>query len=104
MSAPRLLRWLTLVALFLAPLGMIGASPAIGHGRVAEAGHCDDGGGAPAGTPAPVDCMIACAGLPVPATAAAHRARTSAGSEPPALAAHLSGLQPEAATPPPRSS
>lgn len=106
MSASRLLRWLTLIALLLAPLGMIGGAPAMAHSRPAQAGHCAEKE-KPAEAPlsAPVDCMIACAGsLPAQAVALAAQPRPGRAVEPEPLAFRLDGLHPEAATPPPRFS
>lgn len=105
MSTPRLLRWLTLIALLLAPLAMIGGAPAMAHDHVAAAGHCDDMGSrdeTPA--PAPVDCTIACAGLPAQTAAVAAHPFLPAAPGSLVPAAWLAGLQPEAATPPPRLS
>jgi hypothetical protein len=103
MPATRFVRWLTLIALLLAPLAMIGGAPAMAHDAVA--GQCEDMG-SPAEAPpaAPVDCMIACAGLPAQGSAVALHKGVPAAREPLALTAHLSGLQPEAAIPPPRFS
>jgi hypothetical protein len=110
MPASHFVRWLTLIALLLAPLAMIGGAPATAHDRMAAAGHHEDvqhdDMGSPAEAPpaAPVDCMLACAGLPAQGAAVALHREVPAIREPLALSAHLSGLQPEAATPPPRIS
>jgi hypothetical protein len=115
MPASRFVRWLTLIALLLAPLAMIGGAPAMAHDRMAAAGHNEDihhedihheDMGSPAEAPpaAPVDCMLACAGLPAQGAAVALHREVPAIREPLALSAHLSGFQPEAATPPPRIS
>jgi hypothetical protein len=106
MSAPRLLRWLILLALLLAPLAMIGGAPAMAHARPAAAVHCAETE-KPAKTPpsAPVDCMIACVGcLPAQGGTLAAQPRPGRATEPEPLAFRLQGLHPEAATPPPRSS
>jgi hypothetical protein len=103
MSAIRLLRWLTCVALFLAPLGMIGTAPAMAHDGVPAARHCADMDH-PSKVPpsSPIDCMIACAGLPTQGGALVVRLVPPVSPEPRALASRLHGLHPEAATPPPR--
>lgn len=106
MSASALLRLLTLIALFLAPLAMIGAAPATAHGRSAAAAHCAETG-KPAEAPpsAPIDCMIACAGC-LPAQGGLLGARPPLAPTAQAVPLHfqLHGLHPEAATPPPRRS
>jgi hypothetical protein len=103
MSAPRLLRWLTLLALLLAPLGMIGAGPAMAHGRTAAAGHCSESG-SPAKAPssAPVDCMIACAGLPAQASSPLVKPPLAAAPEPLPAPWRVDGLHPKTTIPPPR--
>jgi hypothetical protein len=102
MSATRLLQCLTCLALLLAPLSMIGAAPAMAR-SVPAAGHCADME-RPSKTPpsAPIDCMIACAGLPAQGCTIAVRPAVPAIAEPQPLASRLHGLHPEAATPPPR--
>ena len=105
MPATLFVRWLTLIALLLAPLAMIGGVPAMAHDRMAVAGpHGDMGSPAEAPPAAPVDCMLACAGLPAQGAAVTLHRAVPTMREPLALSAHLSGLQPEAATPPPRIS
>ena len=102
MSAPRLLSWLVSLALLLAPLAMIGGAPAMAHGAVA-ASHCTEvDKPAEAPPPAPIDCMIACAGLVSQTTDVPVRCRRPAAPERLAGASGLPGLAPEAATPPPR--
>ncbi|HEX8626192.1 MAG TPA: hypothetical protein VF782_14095 [Allosphingosinicella sp.] len=106
MSATDLLRWLTLLALLLAPLAMIGGSPAAAHARPAAAGHCAETE-KPAEAPpsAPADCMIACAGcLPTQSGTLAVLPGLEAAARPAAIAFRIRGLHPEAATPPPRTS
>lgn len=106
MSATGLLRWLILLALLLAPLAMIGGSPAVAHARPAAAGHCAETG-KPAEAPpsAPADCMIACAGfLPAQGGGVAGLPRLEPAARPAPAAFRISGLHPEAAIPPPRTS
>ncbi|HYG48520.1 MAG TPA: hypothetical protein VD846_11340 [Allosphingosinicella sp.] len=106
MSATRLLRFLTLLALLLAPLGMIGGGPAMAHARPDATSPCAERN-KPAEAPpsAPLDCMVACAGcLPEQGGALAARALPAAAAAPVLLAFRLHGLHPEAATPPPRVS
>jgi hypothetical protein len=126
----RLIRILTLLALVLSPLAMIGAAPAMAH-QAATAGsghpmaghamaghdmnasmaamaHCKDmdkkSKDQPCGSS---DCLTACAAVPaIPAVggqlephALAHGPRQH-----PALMSAPQGLDPEAATPPPRPS
>lgn len=106
MSATGLFRWLTLLALLVAPLAMIGGGAATAHVQTVAAGHCAEAEKpAEAPTPAPADCMIACAGcLPAQAGALSAGPRLEAAARPAPLAYRLPGLHPEAATPPPRSS
>jgi hypothetical protein len=102
----RLIQFLVLIALALAPFGRIGAAQAMaGHGPMAMTAHCA-GQLMPGGDkshPMAVDCMIACAAMaPAPASFAL---------PPPTLAAApvglplslLSGIRPEAEPPPPRT-
>lgn len=103
----RILRILTLLAVLLMPLGMIGGSPAMasGHHKAAPAaaGHCadmDDQKKDPPGRSA--DCTVACAAIPAFAADVPHRAPTPASAETRAPLPTMRGLDPEAATPPPR--
>jgi hypothetical protein len=106
MSAPGLLKWLTFLALLLAPLAMIGGSPARAHSPAVAGGHCAEAETpAEAPPPAPVDCMIACAGcLPTPGAMLAALPSLQAAARPAPIAFCLRGLHPEAAIPPPRLS
>ena len=104
------LRLLLLAVMLLAPMGRIGMAEAM-------AGHCADapvaapahlGGGHQQPSPrddtgqAAIDCMIACATMaPAPAPEIAPQARAIAVPDTP-LPASLTGIRPEAATPPPR--
>ena len=106
MPAPRLIRWLTLLALFLAPLAMIGGGPAMAHEPMAVSGHCSEEDG-PRHAPlsgAPADCMIACAGVLMQGDAYVAKPRPARVDESSPAAFRLDGLHPEAATPPPRPS
>lgn len=104
------LRLLLLAVMLLAPMGRIGMAQAM-------AGHCaETPSAAPAHhngghqQPAPrdnksqaaIDCMIACAAMaPAPAPSVVPQARATAAPDTP-LPASLTGIRPEAATPPPR--
>lgn len=105
MSATALLRWLTLLALLIAPFAMIDGS-ATAHAGPVAAGHCAETE-RPAEAPpsAPADCMIACAGcLPTQGGRLAGLPSTEPSIRPTPAAFRIRGLHPEAATPPPRTS
>jgi hypothetical protein len=106
MSATGLFKWLTFLALLLAPFAMIGGSPASAHAQTVEAGHCaetEKPAEAPPSTP--VDCMVACAGcLPTPGAMPAALPSLQAAARSAPIAFCLRGLHPEAAIPPPRLS
>jgi hypothetical protein len=105
MSASGLLRWLILLALLVAPLAMIGEGSARAHVRDVEAGHCADPVSDHEAPSAPVDCMVACAGcLPTQCGSVDALPALDSKAGLPLLACALSGLHPEAATPPPRTS
>ena len=107
--AKRLLRLLTMLVLLVAPLTMIGIAPgqAMAHGAAAAdmADHCP-GTDKPAKEPssAPVHCIVACAAIA--SNELGVEARPLAPAARPSLPSMLavSGLSPEAAIPPPRSS
>ncbi|WP_129791345.1 hypothetical protein [Sphingosinicella sp. CPCC 101087] len=104
-----LLSIIALFALLVAPIGMIGGTAMAmpHHQPQAAAVHC-------AGAPAPdhrgdedrtaIDCMIACAGVPAIPPSAPSAVAPAAVSPDEAPLRSLHGLQPEAATPPPRFS
>ncbi|MGQ0558030.1 MAG: hypothetical protein ACT4OE_00325 [Sphingosinicella sp.] len=110
MPANRLLRFLAMLALLLAPLGMNGRAVAASHDASAAAmpamadGHCPDMGGDSPQYPEPdVSCTIACAALPaIDATMP-----VQAVLLPPQLVTKktgdLHGFNPEADPPPPRT-
>jgi hypothetical protein len=111
MTATRLLRLLTVLALLLMPLAMAGQGHAVAaaphHEMVSDsAGHCadtkpgDEGDKPDRGSAA--QCMMACAALPAadaPLPAARTVLRAPATGTP---AAGITGLAPESETPPPR--
>ena len=110
MVALRLLRFLTLFALMLAPFGMMSAhaemampvSAASGH-EMASSGHCAGMNQPREEKPASgIDCTIACSAVPsAEGTIIVHP--TAAAQTPPiALATSLLGLHPESDPPPPR--
>lgn len=105
MSA-NLFRWLILLALLVAPLGMIGGAAAAAHVQTMAAGHCaETDKSAQAPPAAPADCMIACAGcLPAQTGTLSARPGMRAAVRPAPAPYQLRGLHPEAATPPPRFS
>ncbi|HTU11214.1 MAG TPA: hypothetical protein VMG08_09985 [Allosphingosinicella sp.] len=103
------LRLLLLAVMLLAPMGRIGMAEAM-------AAHCADVPAAAAShhgghhQPAPaedksgtaIDCMIACAAMaPAPAPSVAPAPRATPRPAAP-LPASLTGIRPDAATPPPR--
>lgn len=106
----RLLRILTLVALLLAPLGMMSGHAAMAMGSAAEAtnsmGPADHCGGMdkPARhQPASgIDCTIACSAVPSAEGTVATHPIAAAQIPPIALATSLFGLHPESDPPPPR--
>ena len=110
----RFLRVLTLLALLLAPAGMLGSHAAMAGVPVAAAAasdaHCAEmaGGGheAPCDpqVPAGIDCMIACSCMPPLGAQLGQPPLRSAVPEPAMLTARLLGLSPQAETPPPRLS
>jgi hypothetical protein len=109
MPLKHLVRLLTLLALLLAPAGMMGNHMAMAAPQPAG-GHCADAN--PGGHEAPrgeapaqgIDCLIACSCVPAFAAELADPpsfAATPASSSPVALG---SGLNPQADPPPPRIS
>ena len=112
-SITRLMRFLTIFAVLLSPISMVGgtAAQAMGHGTAAEhesaetpMPHCADMDDKSKGdVRASIDCTIACAALiselsrvdaPALALTPMHR---------PVVNVTVRGLRPEAATPPPRN-
>ena len=115
MVALRLMRFLTLFALLLAPFGMMSAhaqmaapeSAAVGH-HMSAAGssdHCGDRDSDSSDEkqrPSGIDCTIACSAVAsVEATIVAHP-HAAVPAPPITLAATLHGLHPESEPPPPR--
>ena len=105
----RILSFLALVALLFAPLAMVnGAAAAMPHAQSEAAmEHCE--GMAPAQdegeeSKASIDCMLACAALPAIASGAPPEAMMTAAAPAPLRFSSLSGVLPEAETPPPRIS
>lgn len=114
MSLTRLVRILTILAMLVAPLGMMGghaamampvpAQPAMDHmAAMSTAGHCADmdkqsedqrGSG--------IDCMIACSALPSAESEIAAHPLAATVVQPIPLVEGLSGLHPESDPPPPR--
>ena len=108
MVAPRILRFLTMLAILLMPLGMMGAAPASAMGHRASmampAGHCADMPQKDKKAPASpcCDCMVGCAAIPSRATCIEHEALAPMAALAASLNPAIHGLHPEAATPPPR--
>lgn len=110
----RIMRFLTILAVLLSPLVMMGGTPAqaMSHhasiGEVAAApmpmGHCDDMDMQSEGRSAPsMDCAVACAAmLPEPGSRGAGEPLEPIALDRPMLISFRHGLGPEAATPPPR--
>ena len=116
---PRILRLLALLAVLLSPLSMIVHAPAMAamteasaatpdqaaatH-QSAMANHCapqEQDQQSPARSP---DCALACAALPSGSVLLTMRAPLPAPRDPLPLLTEPHGLDPEAATPPPRAS
>lgn len=104
----RLFQLLALLALLLAPAGMLGdhAAMAMPHGTAtATMGHCADRQ-APADEDrqAMIDCAIACAAMPAAGPFSAMAPALVSPAPLIGLAARFDGTPPELATPPPRLS
>ena len=107
----RLWSLLALVALLLAPAGMIGshAAMAMPHPATAmRADHCSERqehhSNDDAGERAAIECAIACTALPGREALVGDTPPAPAATPEAAPALVLAGTRPEAATPPPRSS
>lgn len=103
----RILPLLALLALLIAPFGMMsGAAAAMPmHAPEMAAGHCEGKAPAePAEQGKAIDCMIACAALPAIAPISAAAFRTAADLPAPPPFASPAGTMPEADPPPPRFS
>ena len=103
----RLLPFLVLLALLVAPYGRMQAQAAVPHApQMMMIGHCQPS--APtAPTPAhhgSIDCMIACAAIVFAAEAALNPAEVAAILPESRATLHLKGLRPAADPPPPRLS
>jgi hypothetical protein len=112
MVATRLLRFLTLLGLLFAQLGMISghaamampsSAPASSHHMTATADHC--GGMDQPSAPQPgssIDCTIACSALPGMDSLVTAHPLPLAPAPQIAVAAAMLGLHPESEPPPPR--
>jgi hypothetical protein len=104
--APFLLRFLAIAALLLAPLAMIGGGPAeAAPPEVAIEAPSHEAGGHMRSKEAPccsVDCMTSCAAILALGSEVAAMILVPAPVQPMPLATVGGGLEPEAATPPPR--
>lgn len=105
---PRLLPFLVLLALLVAPFGRIGVAEAASsphHGApMVMAGHCEEMPSQDDAKPGKaIDCMIACAAI-APAAAPFVRAQEVTVDAPAPLPLFsFTGIQPEAEPPPPRA-
>ena len=117
MSRTRLLRFLTILAVFFAPISMSGGHAAMAmpapsgatadHMTAGPAGHCADMGGDQdqRGPTTPnIDCMIACSAMLAADFEVEDHFAAAAFIEPAALTSALHGLNPESDPPPPRLS
>jgi hypothetical protein len=102
------MRLLTLLAVLLAPIGMVDwvaaqALPAMEHCAGMQQVNGESGGKSEGQPAQRHDCMMACAAIPSLGlnVVAEPRAAIAATPVPPPIFVH--GLSPEAATPPPRS-
>jgi len=111
MTASRLLRILAMFALLLMPLAMAGQGHAIAaapHGQMAsaDAGHCADmeskGDKKHKGGSSSADCLMACAALPAAEAPLAVEQIVLRPTLVAVLVPVITGLSPEAETPPPR--
>ena len=115
MVARRLVRFLTMLALLLAPLGMVGQHAAMaipGTAQAAEhyaenADHCagmsseSEDEGSP-NTGCLVDCAVACSAIPALGSEIADQPIALALAQRLALISRVTGLHPESDPPPPR--
>lgn len=113
-SFTRIMRFLTILAMLLSPLVMMGGTPALAMSHHASAGeiaaasmpmgHCDDMDMQSEGRSAPsIDCAVACAAmLPELGSRGKTEPLEPVAVDRPMLVSFRHGLGPEAATPPPR--
>lgn len=115
----RLVRFLTILAMLFAPLGMVGEhaamampaaadAPAHHAESAAPAAHCADmtaqaGDESDLGKDCMTDCAIACSAVPAFVGGIALHEPLAAMIEPQPLARGLRGLHPESDPPPPRN-
>lgn len=109
----RLVRFVAILALLLAPLGMSGGHlaamapepAAASHHEATPAGHCADGAGEdPAGESRPdIDCTISCSALAASAGDLPARAAVRPLPQRPFAVSLARGLTPESDPPPPRA-
>jgi hypothetical protein len=114
MSPTRLVRILTILAMLVAPLGMMGghaamampvsAQPAMDHmAAMSPGGSCADMDKQPEDQSGPgIDCMIACSAVPSAEGGIAGHPLAAADVQPPPPSEAASGLHPESDPPPPR--
>ena len=112
MVARRLIRILTMLALLVAPLGMVGghAAMAMPVAATAATGHCadiggmaDDGDGSSQEDRSAIDCTISCSALPALAGALTDQPPLPAMARTVTLHGLVRGLHPESDDPPPRT-
>ena len=111
MAAPRVLRFLTMLAVLLMPFGMLrsASAQAMAHqvSMTMSAGHCAGMPSVPArekkAPSAPCcDCMVACVAIPSKEASVDPMAPAPMAAQAAGLTPAIHGLHPEAATPPPR--
>ena len=118
MTAARLIRLLTILALLLAPLSMVDkraamAMPSAPAAAMHHAGsadrpaHCPDMAGSSQDETAPdrdclVDCAISCSAIPAAGSAMVNQPMATSVAQPLPLLGLVSGLHPESDPPPPR--
>ncbi|HEY0324424.1 MAG TPA: hypothetical protein VGC46_00420 [Allosphingosinicella sp.] len=105
-----LLHLFALVAMLVAPLGMVDDHAAAAAPQASAGGHCADMTGSRQQAPddkAPgksIDCMIACACVPSPGVQLAEPPLALAGPQPAMIVSRVGGINPAADPPPPRLS
>lgn len=107
MFSKRLLQLLTLLALLLAPFGMLGghAAMAMPVGGAMAMNHCDEQQQAPKDhkRQAMIDCATACSAMPAVGAFVMPQPIFSARKFEADVSVDIAGVRPEAATPPPRA-
>lgn len=105
MRFSRFLTLLALLAVLLAPAGMIGSHAAMAMPAAATQpmDHCAEGQDESAGKSEMIDCAIACAAMTTAEPLIPQETALLASAPNLLAASFIEGMRPEAATPPPRS-